>query len=576
MKKRVMPKDFKLIRESFDYTTKTFPEKIGFLEKRQGLDNFRKIKYRTFREDTVALGCALIEKLNLKDEKIIVIGENSYKWTVAYYAITCGTGIVVPIDKELPMHEVALLAKRSNAKAIIFSSKKRELVNELKNEENNLKYYIELYQDEIKEENPMKTENDYSVEQLIEYGKSIDSSILMETKIDPYEFKILLFTSGTTAEAKGVMLSNNNVMANAAASLEIVCLYDTDRFFSVLPLHHSYEATVGMIVPIYAGLSISYAGGLKTIKSDIQETSPTIMLVVPALAENLIKGINTNITKGGKDELVNKIIKITSPLKDFGIPVKKKLLKEIYKALGGKIRIMVSAAAPIDPLIGKRIEDLGILFLQGYGLTETSPLSTVIPNNYRKLGSVGVEASCCKVKIENPNEEGIGEVCIKGDNVMLGYYENKEITDEVLIDGWFHSGDLGYLDKDGFLYLTGRIKNLIVTGNGKNVYPEEIERFVNKIEEIKESIVYEKQDPRDENERIIAVKVTLDEQYIEEKYANKRPDEKEIHQIIWDKIKELNKTFASYKYIKDLEIKKGDFVKTTTMKIKRHEEINNK
>lgn len=574
MKTKIMPKDFKLIRESFDYTTTSFPERIGFLEKRQGVDNFRQIKYSNFRKEVIALGCALIEKLKLKDEKIIVMGENSYKWAVSYYAITCGVGIVVPIDKELPLREVALLAKRSNAKAIIFSSKKRELVNELKKEENNLKYYIELYQDEIKENNPLKTEDDYSLETLIEYGKTLDEGLLMNTVINPYDFKILLFTSGTTAESKGVMLSNNNVMSNARAALEKVCLYETDRFFSVLPLHHSYEATVGMILPIYSGLSIAYAGGLKTIKSDIKETSPSIMLVVPALAESLIKGINANIVKSGKEELVNKIIKLTKPFKDYAVPIKRKLFKEIYSALGGNLRIMVSAAAPIDPDIGKRIEDFGIMFLQGYGLTETSPLATVIPYNDRNPASVGVKASCCDVKINEPNEDGIGEVWINGENVMLGYYENQEATDEVFTDNWFHSGDLGYFDDKGFLYLTGRSKNLIITGNGKNVYPEELERFVNQIKEVKESIVYEKKDPRDENERIIAVKVTLDKQYIEDKYGKDRPNEKEMHNIIWEKIKEMNKTLAQYKYIKDLEIKKEDFAKTTTMKIKRHEEIN--
>jgi len=573
MNRRVLPKDFKLIRESFDNTTKCFPEKIGFMEKRQGLDNFREIKYSTFREDVLSLGAALIEKLNLKDERIIVIGENSYNWAVSYYATVCSGIIVVPIDKELPASEVALLAKRSRAKAIIYSSKKRELVNEVRKEENNLKYYIEMYQDEIKEENKMKTEDDYKIEELIENGKKLDEKIVMDIEIDPYEFKILLFTSGTTAESKGVMLSNNNVMSNANAGLKIVHLYEEDRFFSVLPLHHSYEATVGMIIPIYSGLSIAYAGGLKTIKSDIQETSPSIMLVVPALAEKLIKGINENITKGGKDELVNKIIRLTKPLKDLAIPIKKKLFKDIYKALGGKIRMMVSAAAPIDPVVGQRIEDFGIMFLQGYGLTETSPLAAVIPSKDRNPASVGITAPCCEIKINNPNEEGVGEVYIKGENVMLGYYENLEATKEAFTDDWFHSGDLGYIDKKGFIYLTGRSKNLIITGNGKNVYPEELERIINKIDEVKESIVYEKADPRDKNERIIAVKVTVDEQYLEEKYGKQKLDEKELHQIIWDKIKEINKNLAQYKYIKDLEIKNGEFAKTTTMKIKRFEEI---
>lgn len=573
MKKRAMPKDFKLIRESFDYTTKEFPEKIGFLEKRTGIDNFREIKYKTFRENVISLGCALIEKLNLKDEKILIIGENSYEWAVSYYSVVCGTGIVVPLDKELPANEIENLAKRSGAKAIFYSSKKRDVINSIRENLPKLKYFIELYPEENTTQNKNKGENNYTFDELIEYGSKLDESILMNTKIDPKEFKILLFTSGTTAESKGVMLTNKNIMDNISSAIKIVYLYEEDRFFSVLPLHHSYEATVGMIIPIYCGISIAYAGGLKSLKNDIKETSPTVLLAVPALIENLIKAINKQITKQGKDELVNKVIKITNLLGSIGRKLKIKLLKDIHNNLGGKIRLIVSAAAPIDPAIGQRVEDFGIMFIQGYGLTETSPLATLVPHTDRRADSVGIAAECCKVKINNPNEEGIGEVLIKGSNVTSGYFENKKETENAFTNGWFHSGDLGYIDETGFLYLTGRCKNLIITGNGKNVYPEEIEAFINRIPEVNESLVYAKKDPKDANEHIIAVKVTLDESVIEEQYTDKRPSDKELYNIIWEQIKEINKSLVSYKAVKVLEIKKDDFIKTTTMKIKRYEEL---
>lgn len=575
MGKRVMPKDSKLIRESFDYTTKNFAEKVGFLEKRPGIDNFREIKYKTFREDVTSFGCALIDKLKLKDEKILVIGENSYEWAVSYYAIVCGVGIVVPLDKELPANEIENLARRSGAKAICYSSRKRDIVNSIRKNLPKLEYYIELYSDENTELNKEKGEKDFTFDELVEYGSKLDEKILMKTKINPDDFKILLFTSGTTAEAKGVMLTNRNIMENVAAAIQIVYLYEDDRFFSVLPLHHSYEATVGMIIPIYCGLSIAYAGGLKTFKADIKDTSPTVLLVVPALIENLIKTVNKQIAKEGKEELVNKVIKITNALGVIGRKLKKVILKDIHAALGGKVRLIVSAAAPIDPAVGQRIEDFGIMFCQGYGLTETAPLSTLVPHTDRRADSVGIAAACCQVKVNNPNEEGIGEVWIKGSNVTSGYYENEEETKKAFTDGWFHSGDLGYIDKTGFLYLTGRCKNLIITGNGKNVYPEEIETLINKIPEVNESMVYAKQDPKDENEQIIAVKVTLDESAIEEKYGKTRPSDEELYNIIWEQIKEVNKTLVSYKAVKALEIKKEDFIKTTTMKIKRYEELKN-
>lgn len=573
MGNRVISKNLKLIRDSFDLTTKELPNKVGFLEKRPGKKEFREIKYKEFRKDVTSIGAALIEKLGLQGERIAVIGENSYEWAVSYYSVVCGTGLVVPLDKELPASEIANLVKRSRAKAIFFSNRKRDLINSIREQVPDLKYYIELYSDENELENTFKGENDYTFDELLEIGKEYDESVLMNVEIDPEEFKILLFTSGTTAESKGVMLTNWNIISNIEAAISEVSLYDDDRFFSVLPLHHSYESTVGMMIPIYCGISIAYAGGLKTIANDLKTTSPSVLLGVPALIENLMKKVLGTIEKQGKTRLVNTMIKITNALGKPGYKLKRKVFKSVLDGLGGKIRLIVSAAAPIDPEIGNKIEGFGIMFLQGYGLTETSPLATIVPDTDRRLGSVGIPGKCNEIKIHEPNEEGIGEVWIKGTNVTSGYYENEEETARSITDGWFHSGDLGYIDKDGFLYLTGRCKNLIITGNGKNVYPEEIETLVNKIPYVNESLVYAKQDPKDEKEQIIAVKVTLDEAYLKEQYGNNLPSDQELHDLIWAEIKEVNKKLSSFKWIKDLEIKKEDFVKTTTMKIKRHEEL---
>lgn len=574
MREKCVGYGLRTVRDSFDRTTREYPDKVGFLEKRPGKKEFREITYKEFRKDVTRIGASLIEKLGLKDKKIAIMGENSYEWAVSYYSVVCGTGTVVPLDKELPANEIVNLVNRSKAEAIFYSSRKRDLINSIKDEVKTLKYFIELYSEENALENTFKGENDYTFNELLDMGKEYPENILMNVPIDPEEFKFLLFTSGTTAEAKGVMLTNKNIVENIEAAIKIVHLYDDDRFFSVLPMHHSYESTVGMMIPIYCGVSIAYAGGLKSIANDLKETHPTVMLVVPALIENLMKKVNKGIEKQGKTKTVHFMMRLTNALGKPGRALKKKLFKQILDNLGGRVRLIVSAAAPIDPFIGKEIEDLGIMFVQGYGLTETSPLATLVPETDRRPDSVGIPGECCEVKIENPNEDGIGEVIIKGTNVTQGYFENEEETKKSIVDGWFHSGDLGYIDKTGFLYLTGRCKNLIITGNGKNVYPEELEVLVNKIPYVNESMVYAKQDPKDEKEQIIAVRVTLDNAYLEEKYGKGNiPSDEELHEIVWQEIKEVNKGLSTFKWIKDLEIKKEDFVKTTTMKIKRYEEL---
>lgn len=578
MKKRIVIPNYRTVKDAFDNVTKTKAEKVGFLEKRPGKNNFREITYSEFRKDVTSLGAAMINKLGLKDQKIVIMGENSYQWAVSYLALLCGVGIAVPMDKELPLNELETLINKSKAKCIIYSSRKKDVINELKSKVDSDIKYIEMYADENKEKEDLNTKEtglkkDFDFNEILEMGKTIDESILMDIPIDEDEFKVLLFTSGTTADSKGVMLKNRGFMENVKVSYNVIRLYDTDRFFSVLPMHHTYEATIGLIVPMSGGISVAYAQGLKTIAQDLKDTKPTLMLAVPVLLENLVKKINLGITKQGKDNLVDIMIKITNVLDKIGIKLKPKIFKDVHENLGGNIRILVSAAAPIDPNIGKRIEDFGIIFMQGYGLTETSPLSTITMEKKRVLGSVGREVSCCKIMIDSPNAEGIGEVLIKGDNVMIGYFEDEEETKKAITDGWFHSGDLGYIDKDRNLFLTGRTKNLILAQNGKNVYPEELENVLKVIPFIEESMVYEKKNETKEHEVNIAVRLTLNEEYITKIYGDKRPSQEELHKTIWEKIKEVNRTLPSYKRIKELEIKKEPFIKTTTMKIKRFEEI---
>ena len=435
-----------------------------------------------------------------------------------------------------------------------------------------VKYFIQMNSDqEIKGRH-------VGLDYLVEEGKALvnggDNSF-MNIEVEPDTFRVLIFTSGTTSNAKGVMLSYRNLAENVNAATAYVKLTPDDRLMSILPLHHTYESSIGFLLPFGVGASISVCQGLKHIVSDLQETKPTAILTVPLLVENLYRKIIKNIQKSKKEALVNSMIHVTNALKTVGVDIKRKVFNEIYENLGGRLRIIVSAAAPIDAKIGKWVEDIGILFLQGYGLTETAPIAALTPDFEPKVGSAGKAVVGAKLRIDHPNENGEGEVLISSKTLMLGYYEDEEATKEAIFeeDGerWFHSGDVGYLDKDGFLYITGRSKNVIVTQNGKNIYPEEIELLLSKHTEIKECMVYGKE-VEGEKELTITARVIPNYEEIEEKHG-KDLDDEAIYKIIWDIIKEVNKTLTSYKAIKKLEIKKDDFVKTTTMKIKRFEEI---
>ena len=565
---------YKSIKEIFVRSREKFAKDVFILEKFNPKEPFKEITYKEFTDDVIALGTALTNKYNLKDERIVIIGENTYNWYVSYMAMLCGVGIAVPVDKELPANEIQNVIERSKASAVIYSSKKKDVIKKIEDNLPMIKYFIQMNSDE------KLVGRTVGFNRIINDGKDMIKSgddSFMKIQINPEEFKVLIFTSGTTSNAKGVMICNRNLAQNVNAVSPYVKLDENDRLFSVLPLHHTYESSIGFLLPFANGCSIVVCQGLKYIVPNLKETKPTAMIAVPLLIENLYKKINASIEKGGKAGLVNSMIHVTNALKSVGVDIKKKVFAEIYENLGGKLRIIVSAAAPIDPKIGKWVQDIGINFLQGYGLTETAPIAALTPEFDPKVGSAGKAVVCAELKIDNPNENGEGEVLIKSETLMIGYYEDEKATDEVIkIDEngnrWFHSGDVGYLDDEGFLFITGRSKNVIVTQNGKNIYPEEIELMLGNISEIKECMVYGKEQ-EGEKELILSVKVIPNYEEIEEKHGKDLTDE-QIYNIIWEKIKEVNHSLTSYKSIKNLEIKKDEFVKTTTMKIKRYAEIN--
>ncbi len=563
------PKDYektnyKTIKEVFDRSTRLYSEKV-FIHEKFGHDTFQEITYGKFREDVISLGTAIREILKIKNEKIAVIGENTYEWYVSYMSLLCSDNISVNLDKDISNDEIINLINRSGAKAVIFSKKKKDIFESIKKDIPTVKYFIEMYSEES-----LKDEN-VGFEYLLSEGKKIvenGNDEFIKIEIDENEFKVLIFTSGTTSKPKGVMICNKNLAQNINAVSTYVHIVPTDIFFSVLPLHHTYESTIGFLLPMAYGCSIAVCQGLRYLIDDMKEVKPTVMLAVPLLLEKLYKRVNESIKNSKKESIVNSMIYVTNVLKYSGIDIKQKVFKEILINLGGSMRIIVSAAAPIDATIIKWFEDIGIEMLQGYGLTETAPIAALTPEFDRKPGSVGKPVNCAEFKIDNPNENGEGEILIKSDTLMLGYYKDKEKTDEVVVDGWFHSGDIGYIDQKQNVFVTGRCKNVIVTKNGKNIYPEELELLIGNFAEVKECVVVGKESTM-KDDLVITAMIFPNYQYISKKYSVDSSESEKIQEILMEKIKEINEKLPSYKRVKKVEVKQKEFDKTTTMKIKR-------
>ena len=562
------------LKDIINIKCEMYKDKVAFLEKDGKHPEYQEITYKKVQEDVNALGTIMLEKLKLKNEKIAVIGENSYRWYMTYMAVVCGVGVIVPLDKELPSNEILNLLKRSEAKCIVYSSRKKETIDEIRKELPKDMVYIEMNKEESDKEA-------YSLDKLINEGKELvktGDTEYIDIEIDREEFKILLFTSGTTAASKGVMLNHKNLCANTLACYHLVPKAYEYTFFSVLPMHHTYEFSLVYIYGTSCGAKIAISEGLKYVVKNLKEAKPHCLFAVPALIEKINKKIEKGIKETGKENLINALSKVTTGLSKIGIDFRRKVFKKIQDNFGGNLKHVFCGAAPVDKELIKKMESYGFWFYQGYGVTEASPLIAGTAYDNRVAGTVGKPVHGVEVRIDlSTNEDensNIGEIIAKGDNIMMGYYKDEEQTKNALRKGWFYTGDVGYFDLQGNLVISGRCKNVIVTSNGKNIYPEEIEFQINKIPLVEESMVYGKKDPKHKNELLIAAKVTLDEEYIEETYGSSRPSDEEIYKEIWNAIKEINRSMVSYKAVKELEIKKDKFVKTTTMKIKRFVEIN--
>lgn len=509
--------------------------------------------YLDFRKDVEALGTKLIE-MGLKDKRIAIIGKNSYEWSISYLACVI-IGIVVPIDKESSDDNIKEFLNSSRADAIISDTK---YLDRIESVELNIKPI------KIDMQNTLKYTN---FGYLIDDGKRMISNgnrDFIDTKINPDEMKILLFTSGTTGNSKGVMLSHKNICSNIISVAKIVKVDNSTSVLSILPLHHTYECTLGFLLVLYGGGNISYIDGLKYITKNIQEFKPTFILCVPLLLENvykkIIKTLKTSLPKKYTQDENTIIQNIPFYLK----PIVKRKIK---KSLGGKIKTFIVGAAAIKPEIVESFFSLGIKVLQGYGLTECSPLVAGNNDTCYKAASCGMPIPDVEYKIDNPNEEGVGEIIAKGPNIMLGYYENKEATDKVLINGWFHTGDLGYIDDEEFLYITGRSKNMILTKNGENIYPEEIENILNDSDLIEESLIIGASDGKDDVQ--VKAKIFPNIEAIKEYLGKKVPTKEDISKTINELIKKVNEKLPNFKHIKSYKIMDEDFERTTTNKVKR-------
>ncbi len=556
------------LKDMLKKTRKLYGEKKAYKIK------IEKDKYITYTHNEVRdmvdyLGTALID-LGLKDKRIAIIGENRYEWEIAYLSVVCGTGIVVPLDKSLPENELEDLIERSEVEAIFCSKKYIETLEKIKySEKNKLKNIISMDLVEHKE-------GRYSQKELIEKGKELidaGDTNFTNAKINPETMSIMLFTSGTTAKSKVVALSHSNICSNLMDIGSVLNVNSEDILLSILPIHHVFECTVGFLFSLYTGAQTVFCDGLRHVVENLKEYNVTVMACVPAIYERIFMIIRKQLEKQGR---LQEILNNEEKYRNSTMEERKKAFKEIHDMLGGRIKLFISGAAALDKEIEEKYRLLGINLVQGYGLTETSPVVAIGTEKYHKVGSIVKTVPNVEAKIVDENKDGVGELVVKGPNIMLEYYGNKRATNEVLKDGWFYTGDLARIDEDGYIFICGRKKSVIVLKNGKNIFPEEMENLVNKIEGVKESFIFGKQRTEDKDDIRINVEIVYDKELVKDVYKVNTDDE--IYDVILKKIKDINRIMPNYKAIRGLILTEEPLIRTTTNKLKRQanlDRINN-
>lgn len=548
-----------------------YGDNIAYLQKWDPKGEFQETTYRQALEDVNGLGTALLAR-GLGGKRVAVIGENCYQWCSTYLAVTGGVGCIVPLDKELSADELKEQIKRAEVSCVVFAKKHEAVFRQIRDDSDTpLEFLVSFNAEEEKD-------GVLSWRGLIEEGGRMigcgDRSYI-DAEVDNEAMSILIFTSGTTGKAKGVMLCQKNICAELMIAPTTFELREDDRYMSFLPLHHTYECTCCFLMAIYKGSSVGFCQGLKYITKNLKELRPTMMLGVPALYEKLYSSIWKNVRKQGKEKTLRRVIKINRKTKKIGIDLGNIFFKQIRDIFGGRMKTLICGGAKINPEILDGLHDFGFNALQGYGLTEAAPMGAFNPQDAPNSRSIGIPFPGQSIKTINVNEEGIGEICIKGPNIMMGYYQQPEETAKAIDEeGWFHTGDLGYIDDDGYAYLTGRQKNVIITKNGKNVYPEEMEYQISNIDFVEESFVFGQESSID-SDVVITASVKVDEDAVREILGEGCSDD-DTRKLIWNEIDAINEAAPLYRKIRKVILRKSAFVKNTSQKIIRFAEENKK
>ena len=561
------PRELRDFKDLLNQTVKRYPNSIAYEYKKwkneEEFDYVTK-SYEEFQNDVQAFSTSLLQ-LGLEHKKIALISDNRYEWCTTYLAVTTGNMIIVPLDKALPSREIESLIQRSGAEAVVFEKKYLEEFQKIQAEKiGNLKYFICM--DSVEDASFL------SYQDLLQQGATLigqGNSVYETREINPKDMSIMLFTSGTTSEAKAVMLSQYNICENIRGVASYVQMFESDVLLSFLPLHHTFECTITFLYGIYFGVTVAFCDGLKYIAQNLKEYGVTVFVAVPLVLENMYKKIQKEIEKSGKASLIATMKKISNGLLKYHVDLRKLLFKPVLKKFDEKLRVVFYGAAPMNKQTILGYNEMGIELIQGYGLTETSPVIACETDKRKMPGSVGFPLVNLEVKIDSPNEEGIGEIAVKGPSVMAGYYQNEEATQKVLKDGWFFTGDYGYLDEQGFLYVTGRKNDVIVLRNGKNIYPQELEFLISKLDYVKESMVYGKD--RKNADTLICAKIVYEPEKMQELFPDKK--EEEYPEIVWKDIKKINEELPIFKHIKDITLTTEPLIKTTTQKVKRYQEM---